>query len=422
MLPRISITTRRNDVVGPLSTHHTELLTQAPDTLPARNFLEQLHHRQEHLRCQCGLRFHVCQAGTTFLRRNPNQSQTCSFPCSLGEGHVQAAAAQVGPVERLPNRPLGLLLYARSTGKSGPDPPKVSERNGTVVTQKYPGLFHTLFRLLADLGYTGWSGEPGRWEKFGGWDRFWAAFHQRLSETRITPSSRLTMADISWLPFRACRGGLAGLTQRVARGWDVPGYRPEAWIFGILDAFPTDDTIAVHPFSQGHREYLSRMNKPVFRPYTFGIEPQRMAAIGQTGPFLMLAVGTLPPKLNEFSKPAIHRVALQSIASSEYPLPVESSYERQVARLLRALEIPFRKPIFPEEGDLRPDFVCWERVILECQGMNLEGYREHKAEIHRRMLASPRYRNCVLVRYDPNDGETLESLKHKLFQAKHGLR
>jgi G:T-mismatch repair DNA endonuclease (very short patch repair protein) len=99
--------------------------------------------------------------------------------------------------------------------------------------------------------------------------------------------------------------------------------------------------------------------------------------------------------------------------SDDWPLPVESDYERRTAILLNRLGLPFRKPVFASDDGLRPDFVLPKhRVFIEVQGIDDDEYRQHKAEMHREIAR--RYPSWRLVTWNPNEAEGLEVLEERL--------
>lgn len=108
---------------------------------------------------------------------------------------------------------------------------------------------------------------------------------------------------------------------------------------------------------------------------------------------------------------------LQAVASEDFPVPCESSYERSVAEMLRKRRITFKKPVFDNAEGLRPDFILPKNnIIIEVQGRANDEYRKQKHKIHQRIRASEEYNAYRLIKFEANDGQTLNGFEQRLME------
>jgi hypothetical protein len=76
------------------------------------------------------------------------------------------------------------------------------------------------------------------------------------------------------------------------------------------------------------------------------------------------------------------------------------------------------KPVFDNAEGLRPDLVLpKERILIEVQGMSSDEYRQHKKEIHKRLIESQSYVGFNLLTYDANQGEKFSSFEERLLSC-----
>jgi hypothetical protein len=76
------------------------------------------------------------------------------------------------------------------------------------------------------------------------------------------------------------------------------------------------------------------------------------------------------------------------------------------------------KPVFDNAEGLRPDFVLpKEKILIEVQGMSSDEYRQHKREIHKRLIESQSYAGFKLLTYDANQGEKISSFEKRLLRC-----
>lgn len=399
-----------------LSYDRTHQLVVQPDSQETRDYLHRIRKNGCSLQCQCGLVFHTVQKSQIFLRRNPGQSIECPHACTLGEDHDLGVVPPIR-VHVTPSEKIGLVLNDQRDQKSNPDQLLRHHHHASGHTVRYSSMFSILWKTLDEIGFTGWDpeNEPSL---NSGWRPFWSKFHQALGKIELGPD--LTGSDISFSPF-SCRGGLSGFNSRVPDKWSLERVRPEGWIFGIFNQlpFPDQNTVIFKLYSTSYsqREAWINEGKKIFDPTLLFCKDQSISRIGRSGPYILFAAVSFRRRsaTDSSSKPlfpTVHRVAIQSIVSEEWPLPVESQYEREVALWLAEHHIRFEKPCFDHDG-LRPDFILPDhRLLIEVQGMQSEEYRTHKEEIHRRLLNSDRFRDHRLITYAANDGQTLKEFIH----------
>jgi hypothetical protein len=241
------------------------------------------------------------------------------------------------------------------------------------------------------------------------------------------PSAPKTIADFAWMPGGIYPGGLTDLNTRLLRNWPAGKYKAEGWIFAVLDSVSwTHDGCLVkiprlHPVVEA---MYRRRGESVGAPYGFYVPSHKTVRVRCPGPYLVLIVCSADEVDSPYgTRPIAHRLLIQPIAHQTYPVPVESQYERDVALLLQRKRLRFLKPVFPDSEGLRPDFILGaNRIIIEVQGMKLKEYHNTKEEIHRRMMASPRYASYRLLTYRPCDGQTLASFERELMHVVNGTR
>lgn len=251
------------------------------------------------------------------------------------------------------------------------------------------------------------------------WTDLWKRVDAELSKIELwekTNDERHTIAYFSWFPGGLRRGGMVEVNRRICADWGHPVFESEAHIWAIFDEVPKTSLVKIPQITERMAERLRAHSKEPLPAFELEIPCQSIAVIGGTAPYLALAIGSDNRAGNYmYAKPSMHRLLLYAVASSAFPVPVESSHERDVVLYLRDCQIPFVKPVFDDEDGLRPDFRLPDhKTVTEVQGMNMEEYRERKEKIHRRLMSSARYHGWRLMRYDPNEGERLGEFKKKL--------
>ncbi|MFL6284599.1 MAG: hypothetical protein ACJ74Q_15745 [Pyrinomonadaceae bacterium] len=398
----------KNQPVAPYPPHLVELLIEGALSPDAADELDRLHRQRRRLQCGCKRILHVVQGNAPFLRRNPRQVERigeCGLCSSSGSGarsrslEVPREYASIGVIlgTRI-HRPQDTEAEGKGEVKSG----------GTSQSQKYARAFGVLFSLMEKAGLTSL---PTRLA----WDELWARIHEQLRGARVHQRAGQTFAEFAWMPGRLYAGGLPDLNRRLGR-WAHPEVQAEGWAFCVVEESPKNGEVSYYGLPSAARDAIRSRGGELYPPYQFQVPPHNVARIGRTGPYIALAICTM--KLSgdqKYCKPTFHRLLLQAIASESVPVPVESSFEREVVFLLQRLRVPFRKPLFSDESQLRPDFVLPERlVVIEVQGMNDEDYRKHKRVIHEKIRMSEKYSGFELITYDPNEGEKLTEFERKL--------
>jgi hypothetical protein len=383
--------------------------------------LDTWHRERISLTCRCGATWHVVQRGFPHLHRNPGQVYFTNKECLLCERKPRREARSgrkaqddrpvVGLILCTPNHPTD-RLQACNLGADAAD----SDRPN-------PNAMATFLRVLEQAGFT----SP---ERPIGLDACYYKTRAVFAEIEIpafesgTPK---TIADFAWMPGGIYTGGLGDLNRRLLRNWPEGKYKAEGWIFAVLDSVSStpDGCFLRIPHLHPATEVMYRMRGDQVRgPYKYYIPPHKAAQVRCSGPHLVLLVCS-PDEVDApyRTKPIARRLLVQPIAHQTYPVPVESQYERDVALLLRRRSLRFLKPVFPDSEGFRPDFILGtNRIIIEVQGMKLQGYHESKEEIQRRMMASPRYASYRLLTYRPCDGQTLASFERELMQAVNGAK
>jgi hypothetical protein len=391
-----------------------ELLERRPRSDEAIKELDRLHRERLMLLCNCGRILHVVQREYPFLRRNPGQNSTgpecplCESSTAQGEHSAGASLA------RRQNVGIGFILATR-THLDGQDDFGENERQqklgGVKNSLKYARGFSVLFTLMEGAGFTSLASTLP-------WKEMWGRVHDQLRNIPLHSHSHKSLADFSWTPGGFYKGGLKGLNDRL-KAWDHPKIQAEGWVFAIITELPEADEILVSQVSEAMRRNSEAKGESVYPPYKITAPRHNMATVGTCGPYLMLAAASINEEGRpEFRKPCIRRVLLQSIVGEHNPAPVESSLEAEVVKLLQRRKIDFVKPVFDNAEGLRPDFVLpKERILIEVQGMSSDEYRQHKKEIHKRLIESQSYVGFNLLTYDANQGEKFSSFEERLLSC-----
>jgi hypothetical protein len=355
----------------------------------------------------------VVQREYPFLRRNPGQNSTGS-ECPLCESSTAQKEHDDGAIlARRQNVGIGFILATRihlngrdEFGESE----RLQKREGVRNSLKYARGFSVLFTLMEGAGFTSLSSTLP-------WTGMWARVHGQLEKITLHPQSDKRLADFCWMPC-FYKGGLNGLNDRL-RDWDHPKIQPEGWIFAILPTLPETEEVLVSRIGWAMRRNDEANGKSVPPPHRLSVPRHQMAVIGRSGPYLMLAAVSINDEgRSRYRIPRVHRLLLQAIAGEHNPVAVESDHERQVVKLLQKRNIAFVKPVFDNAEGLRPDFVLpKERILIEVQGMSSDEYRQHKREIHKRLIESQSYAGFKLLTYDANQGEKISSFEKRLLSC-----
>lgn len=398
----------KNQPVGPYPAHLAEILIEGALSPDAADELDRLHRQRRRIQCSCKRILHVVQANAPFLRRNPKQVERIG-ECGLCKSATAGGRGRALDVPR-EFASIGVILGTRIHKPQGAEGGESGElkSGGASQSQKYARAFGVLFTVMDRAGFTSLPARVA-------WDDVWARVHEQLRASAVHPRAGQSFAEFSWMPGRLYGGGLPDLNRRLGR-WAHPEVQAEGWAFCLVEESPKQGDVCFYALPSAARAAILSRGGELYPPYKFKVPPHNVARIGRTGPYFAMAIGSMnragDPK---FSKPTFHRLLLQAIASEAVPVPVESSYERQVVFLLQRMRVPFIKPVFADEAQLRPDFVLpRHRVVLEVQGMNDDAYRKNKRVIHEKIRASEKYAGHRLITFDLNDGETLEEFERKL--------
>lgn len=374
------------------------VLCSDPPSPEAFDVLDRYHSQRIQLLCPCERRLHVVQGGHPFLRRNPGQG-------SGGPSCALCESRWAGPGEREGDRPdqdteIGLILRLH------PHPEEraaeVHSRGRDAAHLRYGRAFGVLWRIMERAGFLslGTSLHP---------QHLWEGVYRVLDAIPVDRSKgqgSAPLSQIAWTPGRRYRGGLPDLNRRLLREWPHRRLQPEGWTFGIVHDRP----------ARTADRALVRIPVGAEYEYTFGVPAGSVAVLGGAGPYLALAVCSVNREGDpRYAKPLYHRLVLQAVARADSPVPVESGHERETVALLQERGLPFVKPMFGDPEGLRPDFILPRHgIVVEVQGMETAEYRARKEAVHRRLLATPRYRGFQLVVYRAREGESLAAFGRKL--------
>lgn len=411
----IDLLDRHYRTLAPCPPDVARLLAEEPASQPARDVLARFRLERTYLRCDCGRILHVVERGRPFLRRNPLQPVAATRECGLCESAARSDRDAEGASAPAP--PIDLILRALPARQAPPArPPAPAPGRPTAETRATRRDVGILMRILEEARLTELAHTIGCAEL---WGRVRAVLQRvRLRERNGVVSSH-SLADFCWTPGGLYRGGLQGLNRRLAAQWPLATYRPEGWVLAIVDRRPVAEDgrciVRVHPLGLAARTAIAARGGTVYPPMTLTVPEHSVARVGATGPYVALAAGSVNLRgPAEFAKPDFHRLALYAVTAETFPVPVESEYERGLALELLRRRLPFRKPIVPDDEGLRPDFVLHaHHILVEVQGLDGD-YRERKAEVHRRLLASPAYRGFRLLTFRANDGQTLAEFAREL--------
>jgi hypothetical protein len=394
-----------------------ELLAEGALSPDARRELDRLHRERKRVKCADGVIRHAVQRAYPFLRVNRGQERVGRGGCALCTNSSANGTAR-GTFEIPESRgAIGAILATRlhpATGGDKRKPPK-GRGGGVSRPRKYHKAFAVLWKILEQAGFTSLGG-PLEWAEL------WGRVQAQLAAVLIHPESVHTFAHFAWMPGRLYKGGLVNLNRRL-RDWDHRELQPEAWAFGIMDAPPVDGQVELYVLPSVARAAVASRGGQLYPPLRFEVPRSCVACVGRSGPYLTLAIGSLnndgEPK---FSKPNFHRLIMQAVADELSPVPVESQYEREVVSFFQRRRVGYHKPVFGNAEGLRPDFVLPNQSILvEVQGMNDKGYRDHKRVVHQRLTMSEAYAGYRLVTYEPNEGESIEEFERRLMSMMRPL-
>jgi hypothetical protein len=391
-----------------------ELLERRPRSDDAIKELDRLHRERRRLLCNCGRILHVVQREYPFLRRNPGQNST-GPECTLCESSTaQRDHYEGASLARRQNVGIGFILATRNHLDGQDDfggSERLQKREGVRDSLKYSRGFSVLFTLMEGAGFTSLASTLP-------WKEMWGRIHDQLKNIPLHSHSHKSLADFSWTPGGFYKGGLKDLNDRL-KAWDHPKIQAEGWVFAIITDLPETDEILVPKVGEAMRRNSEAKGESVSPPYKMTVPRRNIATVGTSGPYLMLAAGSINEEGRpEYRKPRIRRVLLQSIVGEHYPVPVESALEAEVAGLLKGRKIGFVKPVFDNAEGLRPDFVLpKEKILIEVQGMSSGEYRQHKKEIHKRLIESQSYAGFKLLTYDANQGEKISSFERRFLSC-----
>lgn len=395
--------------VGRCDERVAELLEKAPDAPEAIKFLEDLRRRKLRLKCPCGRILHTVQRQSLFLRLNPKQDvkgPECPLCESTFDGITGSQAAR--PLSS--QAQIGLILASRHMEEK--DERERAEQTGggggsLRMRLRYAGAFTVLWKLMEGAGFLELPAPIG-------WTPAWEHLHRSLNKLPVIHEGY--MSDFVWMPGRLYQGGLRGLNERLLGSWRHPKMQAEGWVFAMIAERPEEDEMLFWSVPESMRRRVAETEANKYKPYRIHVPHSNYSVVGRSGPYLALAVCSANTEGDAaFRKPSFHRVIMQAVAGEHNPVPVESSYEREVVLLLQRHEIRFIKPVFSVAEDLRPDFMLPDlKVVLEVQGMMSEEYREHKRVKHQEMLDRWRPYGYQLLTYRPNEGQTLRDFEANL--------
>jgi hypothetical protein len=244
----------------------------------------------------------------------------------------------------------------------------------------------------------------------------WRQFRLALRARSLSLPSGLSVSceSIAWLPDEA--NELEGFAWRATLKWPSERIVPEIWcFFGCTDHRPAASGASL----------MFEWTDLSKRTHGARLPSNRVAVPHGVGPYLAFGVG--PPPSGSFSwQPT--RVVLEAVLSQVCPVAVDSDYERIAVRRVQHFGLDFEKPLFPDHGGWHPDLLFHTaRAVLEIQGMRSDDYRRRKRSRLADLRASREFRDWLPLTWNPNDGETVESLDTLLRkvaerEALHGRR
>lgn len=389
-------------------------LVDEPHSYESIATLDAWHRGRVGMRCLCDAVWHVVQRAFPHLQRNPGQEYRSRKECLLCERKPRRTARSGRHASD--DRPVvGLILCTPNHNAQG--------AGAMVRDQPNPNPTATFQRILERAGFTSLERPLSSNDLYHKVKDVFA----EIEVPAFEPGHRATVADFAWMPGGIYKGGLTGLNERMIRDWPMGKYKPEGWVFAIVDSVHRMRDVCrveIPRLAPRMEALLRRRGERIGQPYRFFIQGHKTTNVRCPGPYLALLVCSA----NEVdapsdAKPIAHRLLLQPIVTQSYPIPVESQHERDVALLLQRRSVPFLKPLFPDADGFRPDFILTtHRIVVEVQGMRLEEYHRTKEEVHRRMMDSPRYASYRLLTYRPCDSQSLASFERDLLQAVNGTR
>ena len=323
----ISIFDKCGGYVRKMPDKDTKRLTLNRDPHFAKCFMKYLKKHHYRIKCYCNLIMHVVFDSKTqklFLRRNPNQGydhrDTCPFSNSNGGTHSTGSHPNHQEFKR---QPLDRLLLNVSNKPKGPGQynEKHSSKKGA-YSGKYSSLFSFLFGLLESLGIKKYPNPVLKR------NALWDAIYLYLQKTPY--------GKFCWCPSKECRGGLVALNKRLNHEWQIKDRLAEGIILGIVDDIPEDN----RPFN------IMKFPKDRYPVRGCKISRRGISVIGDSGPYVMLAVCTVNKNSSEYAVPTLNRMIMHSILSWKSLIPVNSELEREISRLLIKDRISFIKPLF----------------------------------------------------------------------------
>jgi hypothetical protein len=353
--------------------------------------LDSLRH-EWWVRCLCEIVLHVHQAsdGVLRLRRNPGKrarqsatGRTCWLCRQVGQGRD----AKPRPA---PPRPPGLgLIRARRISRPA-------------------SAWTDLYVHAPTASVSAWLTHV---VETAGWDRLpaprpeaalWQEMRQALRSAWIPLGRPLLCPEaITWTPHH-CVHGIASFARNVRQGWPQGAdFGWEMWMMAILD---DEDVIDF-----GARTTI-RLRDQRERVHRIEVATPTIPKLNTAGPYLALLAGGPHPETGALTISHMARVA---IASRSAPVPVESSYERDVVHYLQRRGIRFIKPLTDDKEGIRPDFLLPDlRIVIEVLGYDRPRYITRKQYLLSRYQA----RGWTPLSYHPHPGrkETLKNLEAKL--------
>lgn len=391
--------TRSGVVLEVLGDDVSRMIVQDPRCDLVQHHLAQWYNERTWLRCGCAVIYYI-RLGRS-VHRNPGQPLAAQADCGLCVGHVPRRPRPSPPQTPTPQRPDAPLVRVRGR-RSEPDVAPVyvpgGTRHGGV---RYASLFSRLWSWMETAGL---NAAPGGSAGSAAWARL-----RRTLASSPSPLAGRTWADLAWMPD-SCLG-------------------PDE-LFRRADPFRHGPRLLQIPILGILLERLRAKNKHLHLPMS-GLEsallhdiPEHLVSrIGGSGPYLTMAVAYADPA----GLLRVHHAILQSVVGPEWLLPVDSSYEREVARLLLRLGMSFYKPLRYLAPGVKPDYLLMQqRIILEVKGLGDAEYEARKARTHEAMRTLPLLRGWRLIEYDARPGRhTLAALQRRLegwWRPNHQIR
>jgi hypothetical protein len=389
----IMMLNKRREPQGPLAPEEEQLLCDpALDPSAVADLLLTLYRAKLWLRCECGWTMHV--RGGHILARNPGQTEPDAEPCSLCLAWpYQRSPSTPREGEGRPREP-GLTLIPTGRRRTGSWRNTTDERgSGGPPSMKYGGMFRAMWTVMDQAGLLCLGG-PLRAALL------WQRVQEALALTLLNADDPdgLTYADLAWTP--TTERTPEEVLSHVASRWQYRDVQAQVWLLAIVDEIPRaqDGRLRLTLDGELHRVEVD-------------LPARNRSVIQGTGPLFLLIQGTHAAG----GGVQWDKLAAQPIFSTECPVPVDSSHERDALGVIQELGFRVFKPVLPYVDQLKPDFMLLDILVaVEVMGMHTEGYDEHKDGVMEQMRTHPAFRGWRVLTYRPNRAESLAQFRAKL--------